>query len=274
MPRRTFIMVLMALIPLAAGCATHPATAAPSAKRPAVASRALACPTPRTVYLFNATGGMASQESITWLRLSLLTLPHASNGRMLEAVIPSATTWTLRDLRVDLRDSRRISSFIQNETRSNPAMYNYENPSVVAADVCFSSWNRVRVLKLSVVSGKAADRAAHLTRGFYGVSPTTVRPGGVLTILLLQGSNDDALYLHPWSGTVRWWAVPYGKIAAYPVVIARTSTGTMDILRIELPQDLPTGRYFLALLGEQEVQHLGPGFMNGNSDGDFSFEVR
>ena len=153
-------------------------------------------------------------------------------------------------------------------------MYNYENPSVVAAKVCFSSWNRARVLRLSVASGQAADRAAHLTRGFYGVTPTTVRPGGVLTLLLLEGSNDDALYLHPWNGPVLWWAVPYGKIAAYPVAITRVSTGIMDILRVDLPQDLPQGRYFLALLSEQEVQHLGPGFMNGNSDGDFSFEVR
>jgi hypothetical protein len=264
-------MVLMALIPLAAGCASHPA-AATTAKRSA-AGRALACPTPRTVYLFRATGGMASQESMTWLRISLLNFPHESS-ELYEAVIPAATTWTLRDLRVDRRDGRRIASFMQDAGHGNPAMYNYGNPSVVAADVCFTSWNRVRVLKLSVVSGEAADRAAHLTRGFYGVSPTTVPPGGAITLLLLQGSNDDALYLHPWSGTVRWWAVPYGKIAVYPVAITRVSTGTMDILRIELPRDLPKGRYFLALLGEQEVQNLGPGFMNGNSDGDFSFEVR
>ncbi len=257
MQKSVAVITSLIVAALAAGCSSGPASkhAAPSA--------VAACSDPRTVYLFRGAGVMALYESQAWVRLSLANLDKP-NARLLEAVIPASTTWTLRDLRLSAKDGKRVARYMKD-------LYDQTIRSVVAAQVCFTSWNRVTVMKLSVATGTTAQRARRLTDGLYAVAPTVVKPGGSIIAVLLRGSNDDAVYT--FDPALNWYAVPNNVTRVYPVSESRTVAGNLDIFIFRLPEDIASGTYVLAPLSQQRVSNVGPGFINGALYGDFSFQV-
>lgn len=244
---------------LLSGCKTS----STSAQRTSQPER---CSSPATVYVFEQAAAITPQESDAWLSVSLVD--KKSNNRRIEGVIPSETIWTVRDLSLSAEDGKRVAKYIQTH---EGILFGGPRGSVVSAGVCFTSFDHIRILRLSVVSGPPVQRAWYLVEGLYAVGPTSVRAGGTITVVLCQGSYDDVLYQEASYPTVGWYAIHYNT--AYPVSMRRVSANGLAIYEATIPLGIPKGTYFLAQLPPQIAEHFQPGSANGEVTGGFSFIV-
>ena len=226
----------------------------------------VSCQSPRTVYLVESVGIAPLTESSTWLGLSVNDI-NQSDPQSFEAVIPAAVGWTVRDLSLSAQAGIKVKRFAMQRNGSN----------VVSASVCFTSWDEVKVLKLSPTPGAVAKRADLLAEGVYGIAPTAVQPGGTITVLVLQGSYQDALFQQKSDGTspLNWYAVPQRSVVAvFPVSLAENTAYNMKVYTLAFPRTIPSGTYLLAPLPANLVKHLTPGFLNGSVVADFTVQVR
>ncbi len=212
-------------------------------------------------------------ESADWLGLSLDPANRRAvvRDQLVEAVIPSETAWTVRDLTVSPNDGQKISQSWHNAMDKYP-----EVEKVLSAGVCFQSWNKASVMKLSVVSGANAQRAQHLTRGMYAATPRVLMPGGAFFVVVFSGSWDGMIYSNMRSNAnINWYAVNVTAPKIYPVSLVQfKSSGNMDIYEFALPEYISAGSYILAPLTHERAANIGSGFMNGAVDGDFTFHVQ
>ncbi len=256
---------VIALGVIAGGCSSSPSVT-PNQGKPMASA---ACSSPQTVYLFpggvtgagiNPPGGNAY-----WLRLSLATLSmnrHAvEKDQLVEAAIPSDAGWTVRDVTFSPNDGKRISQSWRSAKDSVA--------KVLSAEVCFQSWSKASILKLSVVTGSIAERAQHVARGMFAAGPSVLKPGDAFFVAVYAGSSDGWVYSTTQSNPhLAWYAVNVNVAKTYPVSLAHfTSTGNIDIYEFQLPESMLTGTYQLTPLA------LAPASGGMAMDGDFSFRV-
>ena len=131
-------------------------------------------------------------ESAAWLRLSLdpARRPAVLKDELVEAVVPSTTAWTVRDLRLGAKDGEHVAQAWQEAQAISPDVQ-----KVLSAEVCFTAWDQVTVRKVSTVAGAAAQRAQHLMRGMYAAGPNVLRPGGSFLVAVFAGSLDGTVPL-------------------------------------------------------------------------------
>lgn len=255
---------------LLAACGSAPASA-PTARL--AKSTPAACAAPKTVYLFPGGTGIWDGESALWTHLSLfpsnrIAPASVRNDALVEAVVPSATAWVVRDLRVGAKGAKEIS-------RAATALRHSASPAtVISAKVCFTSWNQVRVSHLAMVTGPTAAAAVRLTYGMEMVAPTVVQPGGAIFVLLDRGSFDDAIYQGGFNGVVDWYAVRTDGMQVYRTpLLHHVAAGNSDLFEFGMPQGMVGGTYQLVLLTPQRASAKGMGFLNGAVGGDFTFQV-
>lgn len=264
MNRLTSAIVIIAVGVLAVGCGSSPSTTTNQGTSKAAVTAA--CSSPKTVYLFPG-GTMIGQqgESSTWLRLSLdpASSPSVVKDELVEAVIPSAVAWTVRDLRVSPKDGKMISQFWREAQYSS---------KVLTAELCFESWNTANVLKLSLTGGAVAQRAVHLTHGMLASGPNVLKPGGTFFITVYQGSFDGQIYQQWMSNSKSQWYAANPSREVYQVsLLQHVLINEIDFYEFSLPGNIPAGSYFLVPLSSPGVAKEQTG---GLETGDFSFQVQ
>jgi hypothetical protein len=271
MNKLTVATRLIAVGVFVGGCGSSP-TATPG-RGPSKATAIVACSSPKTAYLFPGGTMIGQGENSNWLRLSLYPASRSAvvHDQLVEAVVPSDAAWTVIDLRISPRDGKRISQSWQEAMDKYP-----DGEKVLSAKVCFHSWSKASVLEMSVVTGANAQRAQHLTRGMYAASPSVLKPGGSFFVAVFEGSWDGMIYSNMRANpNIAWYAVNVTAPKIYPVSLAQfASSGNLDIYEFVLSEHIPTGSYTLAPLTAERAANVGPGFMNGATDGDFTFQVQ
>ncbi len=259
-------MGMVALAVIAGGCSSS-TSVTPNQGKPM--GSVSTCSSPQTLYVFpgGATGAGINPPggSAYWLRLALAT--HSTNrhavqkDQLVEAVIPSDAAWTVRDVTFSPNDGKKISQFWRN-TKDSVA-------KVLSAEVCFQSWSKASLLKLSVVTGSKAERAQHVARGMFAAGPSVLKPGETLFVAVYAGSSDGWVYRTTQSNAhLAWYAVNVKVAKIYPVSLAHfMSTGNIDIYEFQLPKSMLTGTYQLMPLAE------APASGGMAMDGNFSFRV-